>query len=206
MATSKVNLEATVGEVTDLPRIDEAIASVERLYQALTGSQAPPAAEEPDAPIPVEKDAAEFVTERLDRLIDALGHSLGQPNVAGMEGMPSGQSGPPAVEQEWSPPLTVWENADGLMVLLEVPGVSRQDLQLTDEGDSLTIKGQRKADNDGMRLRMTERPLGPFRRRIILPRGAGGGDLQARLREGVLEIRIPKPKKAAAGQRTIPIS
>ncbi|HYL04812.1 MAG TPA: Hsp20/alpha crystallin family protein [Thermoanaerobaculia bacterium] len=200
MAASKVNLETTVGEVADLPRIDEAIASVERLYQALTGSQAPPASEEPDAPIPVEKDAAEFVTERLDRLIDALGQSLGQPGEGGEP------ASPPAAETAWSPPMTVWENADGLLVLLEVPGVGRQDLQLSDEGDSLTIKGQRKADNDGMRLRMTERPLGPFRRRIILPRGAGGGDLQARLREGVLEIRIPKPKKPASGQRTIPVS
>ncbi|HVR08252.1 MAG TPA: Hsp20/alpha crystallin family protein [Thermoanaerobaculia bacterium] len=200
MATSKVNLEPTVGEVADLPRIDEAIASVERLYQALTGSQAPPASEEPDAPIPVEKDAAEFVTERLDRLIDALGQSLGQP---GAQGEPAGT---PATETAWSPPIAVWENADGLLVHLDVPGVSRQDLQLSDEGDSLTVKGQRKLDTDGMRLRMSERPLGPFHRRIILPRGAGGGDLQARLREGILEIRIPKPRKPAAGQRTIPIS
>jgi HSP20 family molecular chaperone IbpA len=203
MATSKVSAEAATGEITDLPRIDEAIASVERLYQALTGSQAPPASEEPDAPIPVEKDAAEFVTERLDRLIDALGQSLGQPGAAGVEGAPPS---PQPAETAWSPPITVWENAEGLLVQLDVPGVSRQELQLSDEGDSLTVQGQRKADNDGLRLRMTERPLGPFRRRIILPRGAGGGDLQARLREGVLEIRIPKPKKPAAGQRTISIS
>src|SRR5579864_4190781 len=119
MATSKVNLETTVAEVADLPRIDEAIASVERLYQALTGSQAPPTSEEPDAPIPVEKDAAEFVTERLDRLIDALGQSLGQP---GAQGEPAGT---PATETAWSPPIAVWENADGLMVHLDVPGVSR---------------------------------------------------------------------------------
>ncbi len=200
MAASKVNVDTTAEEITDLPRIDEAIASVERLYQALTGSQAPPVAEEPDVPIPVEKDAAEFMTERLDRLIDALGQSLGQP---GAEGAPPS---PSATETPWSPPITVWESADGLMVLLEVPGVSREDLQLSDEGDSLTVKGHRKLDHDGMRLRMTERPLGPFRRRIILPRGAGGGDLQAKLREGVLEIRIPRPRKPAAGQRTIPIS
>ncbi|MBV8201668.1 MAG: Hsp20/alpha crystallin family protein [Acidobacteria bacterium] len=199
MATSKVN-EAAAGEVADLPRIDEAIASVERLYQALTGTQAPPAADEPETPIPVEKDAAEFVTERLDRLIDALGQSLGQPGAAGAPPSPA------AAETAWSPPITVWEDAEGLLVHLEVPGVGRQDLQLSDEGDSLTVKGQRKADSDGMRLRMTERPLGTFRRRIILPKGSGGGDLQARLREGVLEIRIPKPKKPATSQRTIPIS
>jgi len=198
MANTKVTAEAPAGEVSDLPRVDEAIASVERLYQTLTGSPPPAPSDEPYAPIPVEKDAAELVTERLDRLIDALGQSPGQGDPLGAPG------GTPATA--WSPPITVWENTEGLLVFLEVPGVPRQELQLSDEGDSLTIKGRRSAEVDGLRLRMTERPLGHFKRRIILPRGAGGGDLTARLRDGVLEIRIPKPKASQAGPRTIPIA
>ena len=202
MANTKVTAEAPAAEATDLPRVDEAIASVERLYQTLTGSPPPTPADEPYAPIPVEKDAAELVTERLDRLIDALGQPLGQPEAGGdHHGAPGGT---PAAA--WSPPITVWENAEGLLVFLEVPGVHRQDLQLADEGDSLTVKGRRSAELDGLRLRMTERPLGLFKRRIILPRGSGGGDLSARLHDGVLEIRIPKPKSSATGPRTIPIS
>lgn len=198
MANTKVTAEAAAGEVADLSRVDEAIASIERLYQSLTGSPPPPPAEEPYSPIPVEKDAAELVTERLDRLIDAIGEPPGQ--------QAAGAERPGGAATTWSPPITVWENAEGLLVFLEVPGVNRQDLQLSDEGDSLTIKGRRSPDCDGMRLRMTERPLGTFRRRIILPRGSGGGDLSARLREGVLEIRIPKPKAGANGPRTIPIA
>jgi len=202
MANTKVTAEALAGEVTDLPRVDEAISGVERLYQTLTGSPPPPAADEPYAPIPVEKDAAELVTERLDRLIDALGQPLGQLDAGGDQlGAPGGTAA-----AAWSPPITVWENADGLLVFLEVPGVSRQDLQLSDEGDSLTVKGRRSTEVDGLRLRMTERPLGPFKRRIILPRGSGGGDLIARLHDGVLEIRIPRPKSSASGHRTIPIA
>jgi HSP20 family protein len=203
MANTKVTAEAPAGEVSDLPRVDEAIASVERLYQTLTGSPPPAASDEPYAPIPVEKDAAELVTERLDRLIDALGQPPGQLDAGGDH---LGASGGTAATAAWSPPITVWENAEGLLVFLEVPGVSRQDLQLSDEGDSLTLKGRRSAEVDGLRLRMTERPLGPFKRRIILPRGAGGGDLSARLHDGVLEIRIPKPKASASGPRTIPIA
>jgi len=202
MANTKVTAEAPPAEVADLPRVDEAIAGVERLYQTLTGSPPPPAADEPYAPIPVEKDAAELVTERLDRLIDALGQPLGQLDAGGDQlGAPGGTAAP-----AWSPPITVWENAEGLLVFLEVPGVHRQDLQLSDEGDSLTVKGRRSTEVDGLRLRMTERPLGPFKRRIILPRGSGGGDLSARLRDGVLEIRIPKPQSSAAGHRAIPIA
>jgi HSP20 family protein len=193
MATSKITAEAPAGEVAELPRVDEAIAGVERLYQALTGTPPPPV-EEPYAPIPVEKDAAEVVTERLDRLLDELGPRAGQPAPGTV------------AEPEWSPPLTVWENGEGLLLLVEVPGVQRHDLRLADEGDSLTIQGRRTERGDGMRLRMNERPLGPFRRRIILPRGAGGGNLSARLQDGVLEIRIPKPASAAKGPRAIPIS
>jgi len=202
MATSKVTADPTAGEVTELPRVDEAIAGVERLYQALTGSPPPPATEEPYSPIPVEKDAAEFVSERLDRLLDALGRPPGEQAGAG----PASAHAAQPAEVTWSPPLTVWENGEGLLVYLEVPGVPRQDLQLADDGDSLTVAGKRPAQNDGMRLRMTERPLGPFRRRIILPRGTGGGDVSARLHDGVLEIRIPKPQAGAAGPRTIPIT
>ncbi len=208
MANTKVTAEAPAAEVSDLPRVDEAIASVERLYQTLTGSPPPPSSDVPYAPIPVEKDAAELVTERLDRLIDALGQPPGQLDAGGNHlGAASGGGGVGGTAATaWSPPITVWENADGLLVFLEVPGVNRQDLQLSDEGDSLTVKGRRSAEVDGLRLRMTERPLGPFKRRIILPRGAGGGDLSARLRDGVLEIRIPKPKASASGPRTIPIA
>ena len=136
MANTKVTAEAPAGEVSDLPRVDEAIASVERLYQTLTGGPPPPAAEEPYAPIPVEKDAAELVTERLDRLIDALGQPPGQLDAGGDH---LGASGGTAATAAWSPPITVWENAEGLLVFLEVPGVGRQDLQLSDEGDSLTV-------------------------------------------------------------------
>ena len=193
MPTSKITAEAPAGEVAELPRVDEAIAGVERLYQALTGTPPPPV-EEPYAPIPVEKDAAEVVTERLDRLLDELGPRAGQ------------QAPGTVAEPEWSPPLTVWENGEGLLLLVEVPGVQRHDLRLADEGDSLTIQGRRTERGDGMRLRMNERPLGPFRRRIILPRGSGGGNVSARLHDGVLEIRIPKPANAAQGPRAIPIS
>jgi HSP20 family molecular chaperone IbpA len=219
--TSKSTAEATAGaaEVAELPRVDEAIVIVERLYQAITGSPPLAAPDEPYTPIPVEKDAAEFVTERLDRLIDAIDAigaigPIGQPFAAGSPASgqdPRSQRGPrarpaqagapsarAAAETTWSPPLTLWEDGDGLLIHLEVPGVQRDDLQLLDEGDSLTVAGKRASEDGGKRLRTTERPLGPFWRRIILPRGTGGGEVKARLHDGVLEVRIPRPKGGAA--------
>jgi HSP20 family protein len=241
MATSKNTAEAppAASEVAPLPRVDEAIVVVERLYQAITGSP-PPAtpADEPLTPLPVEKDAAEFITERLDRLLDAIDEitALGQPSPAGqpagghdqrnprnpqgrqarqdhrgreaqqgLAGQP-GAAGLPAAVAAWSPPLTCYEDGDGLLLQLEVPGVHRQDLQLSHDGDSLTIAGKRTPENGGKRLRLTERPLGTFWRRIILPRGTGAGEINASLRDGVLEVRIPKPKEGTATHRPISIS
>jgi len=199
MATTKTTVEAPPGELGGPSRVDEAIAGVEQLYQALTGHPLPPAGEEPYAPIPVEKDAAEFVTDRLERLLDVLGRPLGPPAARAAQA-----AGAPAAG--WSPPVTVLEDAEGLLVLLDVPGVQRKHLQLADDGDSLTVAGQRSVASNGLRLRMSEAPLGPFRRRIVLPRGSGGGDLAARLHDGVLEIRIQRPKGAAAGPRSLAIS
>ena len=156
----------------------------------MTGGPPPLPSEEAYSPIPVEKDAAEFVTERLDRLIDALGAT--------------GAAG--AMETIWSPPMTVWEDADHLMVCLDMAGVDRKDLKVSEDGESLSVSGLRAATQDGMSLRMSERPLGPFRRKILLPRRAAGAELTARLHDGILEIRIPRPKVGVAGSRPLRIA
>jgi HSP20 family protein len=182
MATGKNTTEPS-SAVAELPRVDEAIAGVERFYQSLTGSLPPPPVQDESSPIPVEMDPAEFLSERLERLIDAL-------------------SPAPRVETTWSPPLTLWEDGHELTLLLDLSGVEKQDLRLVDEGESLVVSGQRRASYDGKKLKMSERPLGPFRRTILLPRGVSGSEASARLRDGLLEIRIPK-SASPAGSRAI---
>jgi len=198
MPANKNTAEATLDEVADVQRVDAAIASMERLYEAVTGTPPPPPAEDSFSPIPPEKDAAEFVTERLDRLIDALGQ-------------PATAQAAQIAATAWSPPMTAWEDSETLVVALDLAGVNRQDVKVFDDGEGLTISGQRAlAAHDGMRLRLNERPLGPFQRRILLPpsrKTAGsGGEVTARLHDGVLELRIPRPKAAPANGRPVPIS
>jgi HSP20 family protein len=185
MPTTKSTAELEP-EIAELPRVDEAISSVERLYETLTGSPAPPPVNDESTPIPVERDAAEFLSERLDRLIDALGQ-------------------PTRPEPTWSPLLSVWEEAKGLLVALEVAGITKQDIKVIDEGQSLLVTGERKPSGDGLRLQMSERPIGPFRRQILLPRGVSGADATARLHDGLLEIRIPK-SASSSGARPISIT
>jgi len=183
MATAKNPTESATA-VLEMPRVDEAIAGVERLYQNLTGSPPPPPAQEDSSPIPVELDPAEFLTERLERLIDALAPNSGS-------------------ESTWSPPLTLWEDGHELALVLDLAGVDKQDIRLVDEGESLVLSGQRRVSYDGKTLRMSERPLGPFKRTILLPRGVSGSEASASFHDGVLEIRIPRSGSAAESRSIV---
>ena len=166
--------------------IDPLIASVERVYQALTGGPPPPLSEEAYAPIPVERDPGEYVSQHFEQLIEAL------------------QQPSPARGGASSPPLTVWENEREMVLHVDLPGVKRQDLELSLDADVLSVRARRPSEPDGARLRFNERPLGFFERRVVLPSRVDRGEPSARLEDGVLEIRLAKPQRdRAAGRREI---
>jgi HSP20 family protein len=170
-------------------QVDEAIGSMERLYTALTGKTPPAPGEQAYAPIPVERDAAEFVGEQIERLRSALDER---------------QSAPRGFGVEWSPAVSVWEEDQELVLCLDLAGVRREDLRLAVQGNQLTVRGQRAAAFDGHRLRLNERPLGPFARTFVLPPTVQG-EPKAQLREGVLEIRLVKGRDAAAERKEVPV-
>ncbi len=172
---------ATIEEPVSQTAVDEAIAGIERLYETLAGGP-PPAGGQTDTPIPVERNPSEFVAERLEHLLRALEAPLPTPGWA------------------WTPPMVVWEDARETVVCLDVPGVKRRDIEIVDEGGVVRVSGQRAA-LDGRRLQLAERPLGPFRRQILLPRNARASELRARLEDGVLEIHIAKEPAGAAARR-----
>jgi len=176
---------ATMEEPVSSSMVDEAISSIEKLYETLTGS--PPSSSDTSTPIPVERDPGEFVRERLEHLVDALG----KPAATGLT--------------TWSPPMVVWENEHETVACLDLPGVKRKEIEVLDEGGTITVTGQRAAEIDGYRSQLTERPLGPFRRQIVLPRGTQTATVGARLEDGVLELRIAKTGTAPEVHRKIEI-
>jgi HSP20 family molecular chaperone IbpA len=185
MAQEKV--APTIEEPVNKTLVDDAIASMEKLYETLTGS--PPAdGDSTRTPIPVERDPGDFVSERLERLVHALGQPL------------------PATGREWSPPIVVWESPQEIVACVDLPGIKRADVEVVDEGDALTVRGELKAAHDGLKLQFAERPLGRFRRQILLPRRARASAVKARLVDGVLEIRIPRESGSSAGGRKIEIT
>lgn len=96
----------------------------------------------------------------------------------------------------WYPPVDVEDAADAYVLHLDVPGLTREDIEIELDKGVLTIKGERRlADPSGeKRYALTEREAGRFLRRFRLPETAGA-EVSAKLMHGVLEVRVSKPAK-----------
>jgi len=95
------------------------------------------------------------------------------------------------------PALNVWDTGDTLCVEAEIPGVSKDDLEVYAVGNDLTIKGRRKAlEGDNLVYHRQERGSGEFSRVITLPAEVDADRVEAVLKDGVLNVRLPKAEKA----------
>ena len=91
---------------------------------------------------------------------------------------------------------------DGNYVLrVDLPGVEPKDLDINVEGRLLTIKGERQREEKGHYLRETVH--GKFERTVRLPNGIDADRIEARHRNGVIEVSVPLPAKAVG--RKVPV-
>jgi len=98
------------------------------------------------------------------------------------------------------PPLNVWEDGDALHIEAELPGLKLADLEIYVTGNTqLTLKGERKTPlpDKGIRHRQ-ERGFGKFVRNLTLPFAVNPSNVDARLENGVLEIKLAKHESAKA--------
>lgn len=98
----------------------------------------------------------------------------------------------------WMPPLDLREDDDKLTVSVELPGLKREDFEISLQDGNLRIAGEKKSENekkDGSTYR-SERFYGRFERAISLPVDVDGSKVQAVYRDGVLTITLPKAEKA----------
>jgi HSP20 family protein len=106
-----------------------------------------------------------------------------------------------------TPRLDVYEQDGYLVVKAEVPGVKKEDLQVELDNGDIVIQGETRAENEvkeDQYYRM-ERRLGRFYRRVPLPFDVKPEDIQAKLNDGVLEVRVPKPAEATLKGKRIPV-
>lgn len=105
-----------------------------------------------------------------------------------------------------SPAIDVHEDDDRYVVTAELAGVRKDDIHLEVEHNVLTIRGEKRVEEEvgrNRQRRWTERAYGAFQRSFTLPTDADADRMEAEFREGVLTVRIPKSE--AAKPRTISI-
>jgi HSP20 family protein len=115
-------------------------------------------------------------------------------------------NGAPSAVTVWSPSVDVRESKDDIAVSVELPGLRREDVNLTVENNVLTISGEKKQEfeegkEDGD-YHLIERCYGKFERSFTLPRSVDPENITARFDDGVLKVvlsKIPaaKPKQIA---------
>lgn len=107
----------------------------------------------------------------------------------------------------WAPPIEVLERDNKVVVRAELPGVSKEDINVEVEEGVLTISGERRQEEEESRegYFRSERRYGAFSRSIPLPEGVDTEQVEANFRDGVLEIALPKPEGASARRRRIEI-
>jgi len=171
--------------------VEEAIQRVEHLYTSITGAPPPPSTNGAYAPIPPEKDPSEYVEESMARLAELLAFDrtpLTQPLPA------------------FAPAVDLMENDSEYLVIVDLPGVERNELEVAFANQMLTVSGMRSVYGNGVAIRRAERPCGRFVRQIVVPVGARIEDATARLQpNGVLEVRVPKGSPSRPERRTIEV-
>ncbi|MEA2599187.1 MAG: hypothetical protein QOF89_179 [Acidobacteriota bacterium] len=100
--------------------------------------------------------------------------------------------------RSWVPPVDIQETGDGYRLQAELPGLTRDDIQITLENNVLRLSGERKFEKDAQKegYHRIERTYGSFARSFALPQQVNGEAVQAAFENGVLTITVPKAETA----------
>jgi HSP20 family protein len=109
----------------------------------------------------------------------------------------------------WMPPVDIYENANHEIVLkAELPGLTREDLDVRLENNTLTIRGERKheADVKEEQFHRVERSYGAFSRSFTVPATVDGDKVKAEFVHGVLSITLPMREEAKPRQIQVKVA
>ena len=99
----------------------------------------------------------------------------------------------------WSPRLDVSETDKALEIVADLPGMDKKDINISLDGDLLTIKGEKKEvkEKKDKHFHTIERRSGSFYRALRLPVTVENDKIEANFKDGVLTLTLPKSKEAA---------
>jgi len=100
----------------------------------------------------------------------------------------------------WNPNVDIYENKDQIVIEAELPGMSREDFDLSFENNVITLRGERRFEkkDDSDNYHRVERSYGSFTRSFTLPPTVSGEGISAEYRNGVLRVTLPKREEVKA--------
>ena len=103
----------------------------------------------------------------------------------------------PSCFRSWSPALDVYQNKDNFTVVVELPGLKKEEIDVSIHGDVLTISVERKAEEKkGEQDFRTERFYGSFQRTVTLPAAVDAKQVKASYQDGILTVVLAKAEEA----------
>ena len=110
-----------------------------------------------------------------------------------------------AGRRTWLPTVDIYESDDAFIATADLPGLSKKDIDVSIEDNVLTVSGERKfekSDDEGT-FRRVERSYGTFRRSFALPRSVDTAKVEAKFKDGVLTLTLPKSEVAKSRKITV---
>jgi HSP20 family protein len=102
----------------------------------------------------------------------------------------------------WSPALDLYEGNDNVTAIVELPGMRKEEIEISLHDGTLTVSGERKRESssNGDKAERTERYVGTFRRSIALPTRVDANKVSATYRDGILTVTLPKAEEVKPKQ------
>lgn len=108
----------------------------------------------------------------------------------------------------WAPVIDIEEDNEYFIVKAELPGIKKEDIKISVRGNLLSITGGRKQESEikNKTFHRFERSYGKFMRKITLPSEVNADKVQAKYKDGILTITLPKPESMKPKEITVELS
>jgi HSP20 family protein len=108
----------------------------------------------------------------------------------------------------WTPALDLHEDKDNFVVKIELPGMKKEDIDVSLHDGSLSISGERKGEEkfEGADVYRSERFIGHFQRTITLPAAVAADKIKAQYKDGVLTVTLAKAEEAKPKQIDVQVN
>jgi HSP20 family protein len=106
----------------------------------------------------------------------------------------------PAPLSRWNAAVDVYQDKDQFTVVVELPGLKKEEIEISLHDDTLTISGERKREESSEQEFLTERSYGKFQRSLTLPGAVDAEAVKANDKNGLLQVVLPKAEQTKPKQ------